>query len=89
MNREQARRLLAALRQGDRKALDEFRRTMAFQWEPECAHCRHHVRPILRGHDFDELVVTFECPLCGKPNRIAMKSFSETDLRRRLPDLEL
>lgn len=66
---------LQALRTGNKKAIAEFMRLQALQHRIACQHCREQIPPLVRERDFDELTVSFDCPLCGKRNRVAMKSW--------------
>jgi len=81
MDRETARKLLAALRTGNKQALAEYFRYKALEAETVCEHCRHRMRPLPRQFDFDELTVTFECSLCGKRNRVPLEQWKTTPLQ--------
>ncbi|MGO9259671.1 MAG: hypothetical protein ACLQU1_25660 [Bryobacteraceae bacterium] len=79
MNRSEALLLLQALRTGDKKAISEFMRVRALEHRIVCEHCRERVLPLVRVFDFDEMVVSVECSLCGKLNRIPLKSWTGVD----------
>jgi hypothetical protein len=83
MDREMARRLLQALRTGNQQALQDHFKARALRWESEwhaeCHRCGHRMRPLSRRLDFDELVLNFECSLCGKPNRVALQDWTEME----------
>jgi RNase P subunit RPR2 len=75
MDRSEARLFFQALRTGNKKAVAEFLRMRALKCRIVCEHCRESVLPLARRFDFDELVVTAECSLCGKINRMALKNW--------------
>jgi len=84
MDRETARKLLEALRRGYRKPVEDYLRAKALadarEWQEDCEHCRHRMRPRSRRLDFDELVVEFECSLCGGHNRKSLQDWTPRDL---------
>lgn len=79
MNRETARKLFEAWRRGDKQAVAEYLRykalTESLEWQEECQHCKHRMRPLSRCLNFEELTMEFECSLCGNRSRVPLKSF--------------
>jgi RNase P subunit RPR2 len=79
MNRDEALRLLQALRTGDKKFIAEYMRVKALEARIVCRHCGESVIPLVRGYDMEELAVKVECSLCGKLNRLPMKAWQGVD----------
>ena len=78
MDREEARRLLQALRYGDKKALFDVLRAKHLAHRIVCRHCRESVLPLRKSYDFDQMAFEADCSLCGARNRIPMEEWDRT-----------
>ncbi len=76
MDRETARRLIEALRRGDKQLLADYYLAKAQEWRADCQHCKHRTWPLARRFDFDALTVSFDCSLCGKRSQVALAKWT-------------